>query len=150
MVFNAEVTSLGGKNSKAFIAKFKPHGGPTWTTVDLTGTNYLEDRSFTFGGFNVDQAYDFELHAADYFTGVIHKPPVLPTGFSLINYHQNGKALSFGEVSDGTGFGVNMLTKFKKPVQLLAGIEGLTLHPGDGSVAYFLSLNSTVYFVRPS
>lgn len=150
LVFNAEVSSLGGKNIKAFYVKYKPHGGPTWTTIDLTGTNYLEDRSFTFGGFSVDQAYDFELHAADYFQGVIHKPPVLPTGFSLINYHQNGKALSFGEVSDGTGFGVNMVAKFKKPVQLLGGIEGLTLHNGDGSLAYFLSLDSTVYFVRPA
>lgn len=150
MVFNAEVSSLGGKNSKAFIARFKPHGGPTWTSIDLTGANYLEDRSVTFGGFSVDQAYDFELYVADYFTAVTHKPPVLPTGFSLINYHQNGKALSFGEVSDGTGFGVNMVTEFKQPVYLLAGIEGPALHPGDGSVAYFMSLNSAVYFVGPS
>lgn len=150
MVFNAEVSSLGGKNSKAFYARFKPHGGPTWTTIDLTGANYLENRSVTFGGFSVDESYDFELYVADYFTAVTHKPPVLPTGFSLINYHQNGKALSFGEVSDGTGFGVNMVTKFKKPVYLLAGIEGPTLHNGDGSLAYFMSLNSTVYFVRPS
>ena len=149
LVLNAEVSPLGGKNSKGFFVKFKPNGGPTWTTIDLTGANYLEDRSFTFGGFSVDQAYDFELHAADWFTGVIHKPPVLPTGFSLINYHQNGKALSFGEVSDGTGLGVNMVTKFKKPVHFLGGIEGPTLHKGDGSVAYFLSLNSIVYFVAP-
>ncbi|HFI0687005.1 TPA: DUF859 family phage minor structural protein [Streptococcus suis] len=120
--FNASAAPVGNKNTKAFVVKYKQTGSPTWTEVDVTGATYSTDTYTIIAGFDVDYAYDIQLYVADYFTSVTFSPTPLSTGFTMINYHPDGKAVAFGEVSDGFGFSVNMNAQFKKSVDIAGNV----------------------------
>ena len=120
--FNASVAPVGNKNTKAFIVKYKKTGSTTWAEVDVTGATYSMNTHMIVAGFDVDYAYDIQLYVADYFTSITFSPIPLPTGFTMINYHPDGKAVAFGEVSDGFGFSVNLNAQFKKSVDIAGDI----------------------------
>ena len=122
ITFNASVAPVGNKNTKAFIVKYKKTGSPTWAEVDVTSETYSMDTYTIIAGFDVDYAYDIQLYVADYFTSITFSPTPLPTAFTLINYHPDGKAVAFGEVSDGFGFSVNLNAQFKKSVDVAGDI----------------------------
>ena len=123
ITFNANVAPVGNKNTKAFIVKHKKTGSPTWAEVDVTGETYSMNAYTIVAGFDVDYAYDIQLYVADYFTSITFSPIPLPTGFTTINYHPDGKAVAFGEVSDGFGFSVNLNAQFKKSVDIAGNVD---------------------------
>ena len=123
ITFNASVAPVGNKNTKAFIVKYKKTGSTTWTEVDVTGETYSMNAYTIVAGFDVDYAYDIQLYVADYFTSITFSPIPLPTGFTMINYHPDGKAVAFGEVSDGFGFSVNLNAQFKKSVDIAGNVD---------------------------
>ena len=88
----------------------------------MTGETYSMNAYTIVAGFDVDYAYDIQLYVADYFTSITFSPIPLPTGFTTINYHPDGKAVAFGEVSDGFGFSVNLNAQFKKSVDIAGDI----------------------------
>ncbi|HFI0593021.1 TPA: DUF859 family phage minor structural protein [Streptococcus suis] len=147
--FNASVAPVGNKNTKVFIVKYKKTGSPTWSEVDVTGETYSMNTYTIIAGFDVDYAYDIQLYVADYFTSITFSPTPLPTGFTLINYHPDGKAVAFGEVSDGGGFDVNLTAHFKKSVMMSGGISAPNLPEGDDSTAYWGTIFNPFYFVAP-
>lgn len=120
--FTASVALVGNKNTKAFIIKYKQTGSPTWAEVDVTGATYSMDTYTIVAGFDVDYAFDIQLYVADYFTSITFSPTTLPTGFTITNYHPDGKAVAFGEVSDGFGFSVNLNAQFKKSVDIAGNV----------------------------
>lgn len=123
ITFNASVAPVGNKNTKAFIVKYKKTGSPTWSEVDVTSETYSVNTYTIVAGFDVDYAYDIQLYVADYFTSITFSPTTLPTGFAIINCHPDGKAVAFGEVSDGFGFSVNMNAQFKKSVDIAGNVD---------------------------
>ena len=123
ITFNASVAPVGNKNTKAFIVKYKKTGSTTWAEVDVTGETYSMDTYTIIAGFDVDNAYDIQLYVADYFTSITFSPTPLPTAFTLINYHPDGKAVAFGGVSDGFGFSVNLNAQFKKSVDIAGSVD---------------------------
>lgn len=147
--FSANVAPVGNKNTKAFIAKYKQTGSPTWAEVDVTGETYSMNTYTIVAGFDVDYAYNIQVYVADYFTSITFSPTPLPTGFTLINYHPDGKAVAFGEVSDGGGFDVNLMAHFKKGVMMSGGISAPNLPAGDDSTAYWRTIFNPFYFVTP-
>ncbi len=148
--FNASVAPVGNKNTKAFIVKYKQSGTPTWTEVDVTGTTYNMNTYTVIADFNIDYTYDIQLYVADWFTSITFSPTPLPSEFTLINYHPSGKALAFGEVSDGSGFDVALPTHFKKGVLMDGGISAPNLPTGDDSITYWRSIFNPFYFVTPN
>lgn len=123
ITFNASVAPVGNKNTKAFIVKYKKTGSPTWSEVNVTSETYSVNTYTIVAGFDADYAYDIQLYVADYFTSITFSPTTLPTGFAIINCHPDGKAVAFGEVSDGFGFSVNMNAQFKKSVDIAGNVD---------------------------
>lgn len=123
ITFNASVAPVGNKNTKAFIVKYKKTGSPTWAEVDVTSETYSVNTCTIVAGFDADYAYDIQLYVADYFTSITFSPMPLPTGFTITNYHPDGKGVAFGEVSDGFGFSVNLNAQFKKSVDIAGNVD---------------------------
>ncbi|TWK08590.1 hypothetical protein CHCC20442_4303 [Bacillus licheniformis] len=117
--YNAGISSVNSKNTKSFKLRYRVTGTTNWTEKVISTTAYSVDSSTVIGGFNVDYAYDIELIVSDYFT-TIPLQTTLSTGFTLTNYHPDGKAMAFGEVSDGNGLSVAIENKFKEAPSIIA------------------------------
>lgn len=144
--YNATIASVGSKNDKAFKLRWKTNGG-AWSEQALSNASYDLTGSIVLSGFNTDNSYELQLVATDYFVSVA-KSTTVPSGFTLINYHESGKGLAFGGVMERTeGIDVMLDTEFKKPITIQTNTVGQTddalarFRRLDKSLAVFLSLN---------
>jgi len=101
------IAPLRNENTAQFILKYKKRSATTWTehVIDPVGTGTygeyqldLQDDAFILPGINVDDAYDFRLEATDFF-GTGADVAIIPTAFTLMDFHASGRGVSFGKVA---------------------------------------------------
>lgn len=119
----ATMSPVNGGNTKTLTVRYKKTNEETWSEATVTNAAFDNlSGGALIPGFDIDYAYDVSFVLTDYFNSVSKDSiPPLPTGFTLINYHPNGKAMAFGEVmNEETGINVNLVPKFKKAPTILA------------------------------
>lgn len=109
MAVNFSIAPVNNKNAATYAVEYKLKTGTTWANL-TSGAVYALNTSIisTSGFFGVDYSYDIRLTVKDSFatiTSIID----IPTAFTLIDYHRDGRALSFGkvcEIAEGVEFGL--------------------------------------------
>lgn len=99
VTYNASIAPVNNKNDKTFKLRWRKNGEGTWSEKALSNANYTLTGSTILSGFSVDNSYEFQLVVTDYFVSVI-KPTSMPSGYTLVNFHQSGKAMAFGGVME--------------------------------------------------
>lgn len=103
----ALIAPLRNENTHSFTLRYKKRDSTTWTELPIIptgGATYgeyqldLQDDVKLISGIDVDSAYDFELVATDYFT-TSRYAAVIPTAFTMMDFHSSGRAVSFGKVA---------------------------------------------------
>ena len=120
VTYHASVSDIENKNHRSFILRYRPSGATTWTQHALSDATFSVNASSVYSGFNPDTTYEFQLYVSDYFMAGITANAILPTSFTLMNFHENGKAVAFGEASDGSGLAISLDTRFHKPPSFFA------------------------------
>lgn len=119
----ATMSPVNGGNIKTLTVRYKKTNEETWSEATVTNAAFDNlSGGALIPGFDIDYAYDVSFVLTDYFNTVSKDAiPPLPTGFTLVNYHPNGKAMAFGEVmNDESGMNYNLAPKFKKAPTILA------------------------------
>ena len=103
VMFSAEITSLGGKNTAAYNLRYKKStdDDTKWMTQDfseLANVYSVTDKTAIFAAAE-GSSYDVEVTATDrHYTTV--RTTSASTAFSLIDFHKSGNGLRFGGVSE--------------------------------------------------
>ncbi|MBR3927753.1 MAG: hypothetical protein IKJ65_01975 [Clostridia bacterium] len=139
---NFSVSPVNNKNANAYTIEYKPKTGATWASL-TSGAIYAFNDSIisASGSFGVDSTYEIRLSVSDSFQ-TVRSIFEIPTAFTLIDYHRNGRALSFGkvcEIEEGVEFGLpTFFSHAETPgsVKYLNGGEDLDaiLEPGFYSI----------------
>ena len=142
----ADITSLNSKNAKTFKLEYKITSSETWTLY-TTWTSAYSLSTNVIIPVSTDYMYEVRLSATDSF-GTSTYTVNISTAFTLIDFNESGKGLSFGKVSTEEGFDCNMEAIFRKGVKTDKGSDldeafstfGLTRE----QVSVSLAANSTV------
>lgn len=139
VTYNASIAPVGNKNDKWAKLRWRTGSG-AWSEQGFADIDYNLSGSTILTGFSVDNSYELQLVVSDYFVSIT-KPTTIPSGFTLINYHESGKALAFGGVMErAEGFNVLLDTEFKKPIAVQTNTSG----QGDDAIARFKRLDKTL------
>lgn len=112
---NAAIAPVGNKNDKAFKLRWRTKNS-AWSEKVLSNANYNLSGTTILSGFSTDYSFELQLVVSDYFKTVEVETEV-PTGFSLINVHNDGKGIAFGKVAQDTDhFAVAMRASFEEMV----------------------------------
>ena len=96
-VFNAAVTSLGGKNSAAYALKYRIRGTAAWTSIAmdaLTG-NYAPAVVSQMFPADIDYSYDICVETTDNFGTVESAYRTIQMGSPIMDADRNNRALAF-------------------------------------------------------
>lgn len=99
---SATITSLSSKNTKSFVLRYRVKGSSSWTNIETyTGGYTYTATNKIVPNISVDNAYDFQLLATDYFNGSdpTEKAVSLSTAYTILDIKANGKGIAFGKVS---------------------------------------------------
>lgn len=99
---SATITSLSSKNTKSFVLRYRTKGSSSWTNVETyTGGYTYTATNKIVPNISVDNAYDFQLVATDYFNSSdpTEQAVSLSTAYTILDIKANGKGISFGRVS---------------------------------------------------
>ena len=100
--FGLLIKSLNNENEKSYKLEVKKTTDTSYTTV-ASGNVYELSRSVVVSsGITADDAYNVRLTLTDSFhkdTNAITKVIDAPTAFTLIDYHDSGRGIAFGKVS---------------------------------------------------
>ena len=101
---NFSISSINSKNDKSYKIEYKRPTDETWSTA-LSGSAYSFSGTIKSSSsiFNLDYEYQVRLTISDYFTSVSVTVDI-GSGFTLINYHESGRGLSFGRVAQREGY----------------------------------------------
>lgn len=137
--YNATIASVGSKNDKTFKLRWRTGSG-AWSEHAISTTTYTASGSVVLSGFNVDNSFEMQMVATDYFVTVI-KSTTVPSGFTLINWHDNGKGIAFGGVMERPeGMDVFLEAEFKKSIRILSDTSGTA----DDKLIRFNRLDKTL------
>lgn len=139
VTYNASIAPVNNKNDKTFKLRWRKNGEGIWSEKALSNANYALTGSTILSGFSVDNSYEFQLVVTDYFVSVI-KPTSMPSGYTLVNFHQSGKAMAFGGVMERPeGLDVFLNTEFKQAIKIATNTVG----QADDWLMVFNRLDST-------
>lgn len=106
---NFSVSPVNNKNAASYTVEYKLKTGTTWVALTNGAVYALNDSIISASGlFGVDNTYEIRLSVADSFA-TIRSIFEIPTAFTLIDYHRDGKAMAFGkvcEIAEGVEFGL--------------------------------------------
>lgn len=94
--YNMSISSVGSKNTKSFILRYRQNGTDTWASITLANANYSYNTSRVIGPLNIDKAFDVQLVVKDYFSEANYTT-VIPSTFTLINFASSKRGLAFGQ-----------------------------------------------------
>lgn len=128
----AEIAPVGNLNDKTYKVSKKTVTSEIWTETDISG-DYTLSAVTILSDISGNNSWDIKFTVQDYFNAgdTISKTMQLSTAFSLIDYNNGGKGLSFGKVAEIDGFENNLMTWFT------GGIEAIPLPSGDGNLLYW-------------
>ena len=108
------VSSVGGKNDRTYILKYKKSSDEYFTQFS-SGTAAVEyDGTQNFASapeISADYAYVVRLEVTDYFQTVFYEIQI-PTAFTPMDFRGTGRGVSFGKVSEKDAFEVAMDAEF--------------------------------------
>lgn len=106
VTFSASVTDLNGYNIPQYKLKYKKTSEDTYTAVELTnleGERTVEDYSYILEA-DSDYSYDIEVEVRDSVPGTKRtRSTSASTGFTFMDWNDDGKSLAFGKVSEESG-----------------------------------------------
>lgn len=99
--FTAAITSLNGKNTAAYVLRYKKSTATSFTEVTLS--NYAGVYTVTSGEYifaaDSNSSYDIEVEATDRH-GTATRATSASTAFTLMNWHKAGTGMAIGKVSE--------------------------------------------------
>ena len=103
--YGFKISSLNSENAKSFSLQVKKTSETTYTTV-ASGNVYERSTSIVVSNnITADDSYNIRLKLTDSFhdeSKAITKEIEAPTAFTLIDYHESGRGMSFGKVAIDT------------------------------------------------
>lgn len=106
---NFSISPVNNKNAGTYALEYKLKTGTTWAALTNGAVYALNTNIISASGlFGVDNTYEIRLSVSDSFT-TIRSIFEIPTAFTLIDYHKDGKAMAFGkvcEIAEGVEFGL--------------------------------------------
>ncbi len=142
---SATITSLSSKNTKSFVLRYRTKGSSSWTNIETyTGGYTYTATNKIVPNISVDNAYDFQLLATDYFNGSdpTEKAVSLSTAYTILDIKANGKGIAFGKVS--TEDGVQDIGFAKTYISDNAYMGGSTRNDNEKNI-YFQSTGNGEY-----
>lgn len=114
------IAPVNNRNTKVYTVEYKLQAVAEWTTLTSGSVYAMNQNLVSASGFmDADNSYQIRLTVADYFSAVSTIIDI-PTGFTLIDYNANGRALAFGKVSQlPEGIEFNLPCKFLKSGKVL-------------------------------
>lgn len=100
--FSAAVSSMNSKNTAKCVLRYKKSSTDTWTVKDFSTTNpYTYTYTNKTHIFSADESssYDVEVVVTDRHD-TVSRSTSASTAFSLMDFHQSGRALRFGGVAE--------------------------------------------------
>lgn len=126
VVFKADITSLGNKNSAKYTVKYRIKGTTVWTSVEVTtqAGNYAPEGAVQVVPIQLDSSYELSVSAADDFSAVDSLYRTVQVAFFLISFHRATKAVGIGQKATEPG-----TAAFGIPAKFNAGViaDGKTL-----------------------
>lgn len=98
VVIKGNVTSLSGNNG-TYKLEYKKSSDSSYANTTGSLTNYAVDTTVTLTGIDKDSSYDLKLTITDGYGNSTPKSIVVPTEFTLVDYHSSGKGIAFGKVA---------------------------------------------------
>lgn len=112
------ITQLNNINTNKWKIEYKESGASSYSLL-TSGSGYSINDTWVSGAvFNMDKAYLLKITVEDSFH-VMSKEIEIPTAFTLVDYNESGKGISFGKVSEKNGFVVDMdLIEFENSIHI--------------------------------
>lgn len=110
ITFSAAITPLNNKNSATYTLRYKKSSDTSYTPVALSalaGKYTVTDYSYIIPA-DSDYTYDIEVEAKDD-TGPITRATSASTGYTFMDWNDDGKSIAFGKVSEESGAFENTL-----------------------------------------
>ena len=163
--YGASISSCNGNNPATYKVSYRVHNVGNYVDVPLatnvvsysasgmlyTDGIYAANRgSGTKVQFSSLNTYDIQFYVADYFTNLTNLQ-LLDTGFDLMNFNANGKAMAIGKVSEAGAdtelFEVGMRTEINGPLVLRNYNNAVMIGDQNNAYVHFNSSeNKNFYF----
>lgn len=126
VVFKANITPLGDKNSAKYTVKYRIKGTTMWTSVEVAtqAGNYAPEGAVQVIPIQLDSSYELSVSAADDFSAVDSLYRTVQVAFFLISFNRANKAVGIGQKATEPG-----IAAFGIPAKFNAGViaDGKTL-----------------------
>lgn len=137
-----ELSALGGKNTATQKVYFKKPDDEYWST----GTDFISETPVIIAGTaSTDYSYEVKYEVIDTFT-TVQMIDIVSTGYTTMDFHQGGKGIAFGKVSEKEAFECAMNAEFTGTFM----VNGKTLldwtHPVGSVYRSSLSTEPSVLF----
>lgn len=151
------ITTVNGKNTGTVKFYFKASGASAYSSVELKSNFTTVNESFIKDGYNTELSYNTYVELKDDFNTTT-KTANVSTVFTLIDFHKDGKGISFGKVAQFADlFDVNMPAIFQKGYNAVLLEKGTNFNDimspnvyhgthtlGENGTANYLNAPSTV------
>ena len=101
LTYAFEITELNRKNDNLYEIAHKASGESSYTTFERGNIYGMTISYISSTVFSADNSYSLRLKVTDYFKTVSHIVEI-PTGFTLVDYHESGTGMAIGKVSQKT------------------------------------------------
>lgn len=106
--YNAGVSSVGSKNTKSYVLRYRRNGTTTWTSITLANTNYSYNTSRVIGPLDSDYEYDIQLVVSDYFSSQQANTTAQST-WTLMNFAASKRGVGVGQAyNENLGGGLQL------------------------------------------
>jgi len=126
VVFKADITPLGSRNSAEYTLLYRKKGSSDWTSVQIPSLSgdYTPDGAVQIVPVELDFAYEFSVKAADNFGTVDSIYRTVQVAFFLLSFHRETKAVGIGQKATEPG-----TAAFGLPAKFNAGViaDGKTM-----------------------
>lgn len=148
--FNSTISSCNGKNSATYQLGYKTKSATSYTYVTIN--NNVTDIVLPGVTFNANTSYDIQFRVTDAFNEVVYENESIGSGFRLVHYNKNKKAISLGKSSEAgpneklleVALPMSFFDEAKKSIRdMLYPVGSLYLSTSNNSPANFLGGNWT-------
>lgn len=127
--YGHNITPLDNKNDKSFILEAKSSSDSSFSTINEGSVYFAND--YIIIDADADDSYIIRLTVSDYFSTITREIEA-PTAFTLVDYHESGKGISFGKVSEKKNAMEIGFTMYDKYDTLIG--NGIASYQGSGAI----------------
>lgn len=96
--FSYDIATVNNKNTKSAVVKYKTHSASSYTSKNVTLSNYSGTVS-TIVPTSTESMFDILLEIADAFA-TSSASTTIGTAYTLVDYHTSGRGIAFGKVAE--------------------------------------------------